>query len=92
MQDILELHDAVNYRYLKSNSCGTVFIAIEMRSLKPPEDSIIRLSDLSLVMDCSSSMQGEKFNRPKNRLYSYLNCLMMIIIIFLLYLLINLQE
>jgi uncharacterized protein YegL len=65
MQDILELHDAVNYRYLKSNSCGTVFIAIEMRSLKPPEDSIIRLSDLSLVMDCSSSMQGEKFKQAK---------------------------
>jgi len=65
MQDILELHDAVNYRYLKSNSYGTVFIAIEMRSLKPPEDSIIRISDLSLVMDCSSSMQGEKFKQAK---------------------------
>lgn len=64
MQDVLQFQDAVNYRYLKSNSPKTVFIAIEMRSLKPPEDSI-RISELSLVIDCSSSMQGEKFKQAK---------------------------
>ena len=64
MHGISELHDAVNYRYLKSNSPRTVFIAIEMRSLKPPEDSV-RISELSLVIDCSSSMQGEKLKQAK---------------------------
>jgi Mg-chelatase subunit ChlD len=64
MQSLLDLRYAVNYRYLKSNSPGTVFIAIEMRSLKQPEDSF-RISDLSLVVDCSSSMQGKKFKQAK---------------------------
>jgi Ca-activated chloride channel homolog len=49
---------------LKSNSPGTVFIAIEIRSLKHPQDSS-RVSNLSLVVDCSSSMCGEKFKQAK---------------------------
>src|SRR5829696_2030868 len=64
MQDSLDVSYAVNYRYLKSNSPGTVFMAIEMYAHKHSKDSS-RIANLSLVVDCSSSMQGEKFKQAK---------------------------
>ncbi|HEX5976098.1 MAG TPA: VWA domain-containing protein, partial [Nitrososphaeraceae archaeon] len=54
----------MNHQYLKSNSPGTVFVAIEIHSLKKTEDSS-KTSNLSLVVDCSSSMRGEKFKQAK---------------------------
>lgn len=64
MQVPLDVSYAVNYRHLKSNSPGTVFIAIEMYSHERSNDSS-RVANLSLVVDCSSSMRGEKFKQAK---------------------------
>jgi Ca-activated chloride channel family protein len=64
MQDPIDVRYAVNHQYLKSNSPGTVFMAIEIHSLNKSEDSS-KTSSLSLVVDCSSSMRGEKFKQAK---------------------------
>ena len=64
MQDQIDVQYAVNHQYLKSNSAGTVFMAIEIHSLKKFEESS-KTSILSLVIDCSSSMRGEKFKQAK---------------------------
>jgi Ca-activated chloride channel homolog len=64
MRDTIDVRHAVNQQYLKSNSPGTVFLAIEIHSLKKSEDSS-NTSNLSLVIDCSSSMRGEKFKQAK---------------------------
>src|SRR5829696_6131420 len=64
MQNSIDVRYAVNHKYLKSSSPGTVFLAIEIHSLKKSEDSF-NISNLSLVVDCSSSMRGEKFKQAK---------------------------
>jgi Ca-activated chloride channel homolog len=64
MQNSIDLRCAINRQFLKSNSPESVFMAIEIHSLKKSEDSF-NISNLSLVVDCSSSMRGEKFKQAK---------------------------
>ncbi len=62
--DDIGVRYAVNHQHLKANSSGTVFIAIEIHSLKESKDSS-SISSLSLVVDCSCSMRGENFKQAK---------------------------
>jgi len=64
MQDAIDVRYAVNRQYLKSNYPSTVFTAVEVYSPTKSEDSS-KISNLSLVVDCSSSMRGEKFKQAK---------------------------
>jgi Ca-activated chloride channel homolog len=64
MQNPIDVRCAVDRQYIKSNSRGSVFMAIEIDSLKKSEDSF-NISNLSLIIDCSSSMRGEKFKQAK---------------------------
>ena len=64
MQDPVDVRYAVNHQFLKSNSPATVFMSIEIHSLKNSEYSP-KISNLSLVVDCSSSMRGEKLKQAK---------------------------
>lgn len=64
MQLPLDVRYSVNHQFLKSNSPATVFMSIEIHSLKNSEYSS-KISNLSLVVDCSSSMRGEKLKQAK---------------------------
>lgn len=64
MQNPIDVRCAVDRQRIKSNSSGSVFMAIEIDSLKKSEDSF-NISNLSLIVDCSSSMRGEKFKQAK---------------------------
>ena len=64
MQLPVDVRYSVNHQFLKSNSPATVFMSIEIHSLKNSEYSS-KISNLSLVVDCSSSMRGEKLKQAK---------------------------
>ena len=64
MDELIDVRYAINRKYIKSSSPSTIFMAIEIHSLKKPQDSP-QVANLSLALDCSSSMRGEKFNQAK---------------------------
>lgn len=75
MQDLIEVRDAVNYRHLKSTSPATVFVAIEINSLKKPEGPSRTAANLLLVIDRSTSMRGKKFKQAKESALNLLELL-----------------
>jgi Mg-chelatase subunit ChlD len=64
MQNPIDVRCGVDHQHVKSNSPASIFMAIEIDSLKKSEDSF-NISNLSLIVDCSSSMRGEKFKQAK---------------------------
>jgi Mg-chelatase subunit ChlD len=64
MQNPIDVRCGVDHQHVKSNSSASIFMAIEIDSLKKSEDSF-NISNLSLIVDCSSSMRGEKLKQAK---------------------------
>jgi Mg-chelatase subunit ChlD len=75
MQDPIDVSYAVNCQYFKSNSRGTVFLALGIDSPKKTKDPS-KTCNLSLVMDRSSSMERQKkFEQAKEAAVNLFNLL-----------------